>query len=257
MTPAMPWIPPLPAQPAMPAMPWIPPLPALLPLQVLPQATRWVLPQATQRVSSHCVLCNNCDDEAHRAGRQHRALTEEKEMLDMLLGPSRVPRRLSTVASKPYYGALQWSELCSHWGTALAAFPEKVKHVLRSNGGLIKLDKKKPIQLSMEQINNLKFQGGLVPYVGSGKYSPRDLWLPFEAIDGHPNQTHTVPVDAPVWGQGQGWWPTVAVATELGLGVGEQIRVLGGVVCVVCVMQWGWPVPTGWWITVTPLRSML
>ena len=204
-----------------------------------------------------CRVCGKMDTPEHLTGKVHREKEAEASFLDGLLGRavSNHPRSLSTVAAKPFYGDLSWSALCAHWGCDLGMLAEKAKEVLRRNGGHLSVNGKH-MTLTAEAISQAKFEGGFVPYSGQGKYDPRNSFIPFKAINGHPHQRWVQPpVNVPV---GWGWWPVLAITeTGLDLRVGEQIMVVGGTLCIVCVLQWGWPIPTGWWITVQPLQSRM
>jgi hypothetical protein len=50
----------------------------------------------------------------------------------------------------------------------------------------------------------------------------------------------------------EGWWPVCVLTFE-----GEQLQVLatnGLDVAVVCIYQWGWPTPSAWNVSLTPVR---
>ena len=237
--------------------PYLPPLPPLLPLQV------------HDVHSGVCVLCGKLDSWEHRQGRQHSSRELESQDLDALLGrrPMGLRRPLSSMALKGYRPAtardFNWNALQGHWGEDLASFPARALDRLRQRR-ILKIGKHR---VAPQDISKIRLVGGFVPYDTQGRYGPDASFVPFTSVPGWPHpenqrppvqyggsssSTDMLPLEATT---NHSWWPVTAIMGPDGVPqVGERLAILHGTVCVVCVYQWGWPEPTGWWITSRPIR---
>ena len=232
--------------PPLPPAPWRP--------------TSWLL--AAQQLAAspwdygRCKLCGKQNTPEHLAGKAHSKAEEEARFLDGILGSSVVGRSLGSVGEKPLHGDLQWERLVAHWGEHLGDMATRVKAIIAVQGAKAG---KRQLPVSPEALEGARLLGGVVSYNGQGKYTERDLWIPFEAVPGYPRRTlrlQDLPEDA-CPSSSAGWWPAVAIShSGEELGLGEVVLTVGGVLCAVCVMQWGWPEPTGWWVTVAPLSRL-
>ena len=238
----------------------LPPLPALRPLLTLQQPPQdnvdTPLRAALRRLQAQgaaCPLCGRLFTAEHALSLLHSKRLSEHEELDYLAG-RRIPGEIRVLqAGLP--GPLTKQRARAWWGVHLDTLPSRCMERLLSRGlkvgkrmhspGDIARGKPRP-QLAM-----VSYKGA-----GGGKCTDSTRCVPwFEVPDSDPPNSGGAAsswegLEAP---DGETWWPVCLLVWEA-----DHVEFVAvtstGCFVAVCIYQMGWPVPSGWWVTITPAQ---
>jgi hypothetical protein len=175
----------------------------------------------------------------------------EHAQIDVAVGPP-MPYRIRTLTPMQYKGlhcgpkgeGLTQNRFLEHWGAHLAELTAFALARFRALGQVVLNGKNVPW--------NPEFKATLfvINYDKLGKYGPESVAIPWELLrkDGEPPKVQfefpTLP-SAP-----STWWPVVHLWLPGSYHSPSErvwIRTASGwVICVVCIFQWTWDMPTGW-----------
>ena len=176
-----------------------------------------------------------------------------------MLGPTSAPRMLTPQENKAVLTGggrpLSRSLIREIWGSRPETLVEFAR--MKWQGVNVRVNGK---VWPYDALMNLEL--AFTTYKRGGRYSAGDHCVPWSAIPNGASAESPGPIaeveDPSILEQPTGWWPVVCASQgPLAPTSSMHTTVIVETVVTVCVYQWMWDQPVGWWTSITRTRSRL